>query len=180
MSGKTFEKELVLIRNPRVGGKGWVAKVNLGTEGIEFLPRIEGDRAAATFEFEEGELYIVAEDRSSWKNSYQRYSLMVAKDGDLDEIAYIAFDNRRREIWAETEELEKALKRAYMSATKNKVTTALIAVAKAYAEANGVVERTKEEKVIGEVMEVAQRYGVSLDELIAILEAGKEKRRDEE
>jgi len=165
----TFEETITLLSNPRVGGKGWVARVDLDAGSINFLPRVEGSRARATFEFEEGNFYIIARDDSSWKNSRQYYELYLAKNGELEEIASINFINRARSFEAIDDELNSVMKKAYMNASTNKTTTALIAVARAYAEREGLHKPDIEEVIREEVAAIAQKHGLTLDELLSLL-----------
>lgn len=170
----TFEEEIILIGNPKVGRKGWVARVDVDAGTIDFLPRVEGSRARATFEFEDGNFYIIARDTSSWKNSRQYYELYLAKDGELEELASISFENRARAFDAVDDDMLEVLKKAYMNAGTNKTTTALIAVAKAYAEREGITKPDLAEVIREGVEAIAKMHGLTLGDVIALLRGDDE------
>lgn len=67
-------------------------------------------------------------------------------------------------------ELAKVAKDAYKNASHNKVTTALIAVAKHYAVKNWIKKVSVEEQILEELKVIAKKYNVSLDDLHKILE----------
>jgi len=172
-----FELEIELVRNYKAAArKGWAARVNVEEGKLEFLRAIEYSRHKATFEFKEGEFYIILQDMSSHKNSRQYYTLYLAKDKDLEEIASIEYENRSRNFDAIDDETKKVLKKAYTSAGKGmKTVTALVKTAQWYAQKHKIKQLSVEDKIFEDVLEFCEQHEITVDDLREIL-----KRRDEE
>lgn len=167
-----FEEKIVLCRNPKAAARrGWVAEVDLENEKLLFLRAIEYDRSGGTYKFEEGKFYIILSDESSHKNSRQYYTLYLAKDKDLKEIATVAYVNRSRSFDAIDEETKKFLKKAYASSSNGKkTTTALIKTAKWYAQRHKLKKVSVKEKILADLEEFCEERGITIEDLKKILD----------
>jgi len=136
-----FEEEIVLVRNSKAAQiKGWVAIVRLDEGDIEFLSPIEAEYSknkllvSGIYRFTNGDLYIVAVDSSSHKNSRQSYILYLAQDSKLNEIARIHFD-RAREFYGCDDDVKQKLRNIYSKQKEGrKVINTLIKVAQYFAQ----------------------------------------------
>jgi len=140
-----FEEEIQLIRNSKAArSKGWVAIVRLDKSDIDFLRPIEAEYSkngmlvAGTYKFTNGNLYIIATDFSSHKNSRQSYTLYFASDSKLNMIAEIRFE-RGREFHACDDDIKKQLKEIYSKQNERKVISTLLQIAKYYTEREGLI-----------------------------------------
>jgi len=170
-----FEKEIQLIRNSKAAKiKGWIALVNFDKDDIEFLKPIDtqcskaGTLVSGTYRFVNGNLYVIARDLSSHKNSRQSYGLYLA-DNELKMVAEIYF-SEGREFNACDDDIRQQLRETYSKqGDGRKVINTLIRVAKYYAQREGIMEMSKDKLILEEVRAVARKYNVSLDYIASLL-----------
>ena len=164
-----FEEKIELVKNPKaMRTKPWVARVNLDSSEIEFLKPVEyKSEYTRVYEFENSNFYIVCSDYSSHKNKRVYYTLYLAADNKLLEIASIAF-TAYPSFSAIDDEAKTVLKKAYNSADNNKTTTALIEVAKWYAAKFNINAKDVEDQVRQELAMICKKYNVTIQELIDI------------
>jgi len=102
---KVKDKLLVdfwLWRNPKVGERGWVAKVNPQTGELTFLRAEEWRQTGGKYLLTPGELIIEKFTYSSHSHSGARYTLYKVTSDNLEEIGYIDFWDRTPEFSNET------------------------------------------------------------------------------
>lgn len=168
MTGE-FEKEMDIVRNPKCAGKYWIARIN--NDNLEFLSPLEGSKGHGVYVFRNGEFYIVLDDFSSWKNSRCSYTLYYAINNELKSIASITFINNRKEMDAIDDDVKKAMKEFYKNESNGrKVVNTLIKTAKYYAQREGIEEIDKKEIVKREIEALIDKYNITKDELMEILE----------
>ncbi len=155
--------------------KGWVAKVDIEKGDIEFLRPIEEERAkngmlvGGTYDFEEGNFYIIASDDSSHRNPVQMYQLVICENYELHEIANITF-TRGKSFSGESDEVVQQLKEIYKRQTNGrKVISSLIKLAQWYAQKYNIKPIDKKQLILNEIQQIAEKYGVSIDEIRQIL-----------
>jgi len=175
-----FEAEVGLITNPKARRieKGWVAKIDLQNETLEFLrasevtqPSKTGCIIKAKYEFSNGNYYIILRDDSSHKNKRVYYELYYAFDNKLQELASITFTTKYPEFSAKSDELKQVLKKAYNNANncKSKTISALIAVAKYHwQKQNNQLDIS--EIVKQELQNLMQKYNISKQKLLEIVQ----------
>lgn len=164
-----FEKKIELVRNPNaMRAKPWAAYVDLEGSKLEFLSAVEYiSKYTRVYEFENNNFYIICNDDSSHKNKRVRYTLYIAKDNELEEIATIEF-TRFPSFDTIDDETKAILKRAYNSAKNNKTVTALIEVAKHYATKYNIIKVSVEDKIRQEIKMICEKYNITVEELIEI------------
>jgi len=94
LNEKKVAVKLVLTRNPKVG-KGWVYNLTDGAflRAINPIFGKNGVVISGTFVFEEGKYYLFKHDSSSWKNRYEKFTIMTVKNEEIVNLIEFVRDN---------------------------------------------------------------------------------------
>jgi len=117
-----------LVENPKVGARGWVARLDPETGNLTFLRAEEWRDTGGAYLLNPGDIIIEKMNCSSWKHSCESYTLYRVTQDDVDEIAHITYIDRAPEFSDET--LEEIYVTTPKVEGKLRAVQALIAFAK--------------------------------------------------
>jgi len=175
-----FEHEILLVSNYKAMRiKPFVAKVNLNTNKLEFLRAKEAEFTPngvvkkGIYEFENGNFYIILRDFSSHRNKDVYYTLYLAVNNKLQEIARLSYytGSKIPKFSAIDDETKKVLVDSFHNATNNKTINALIKVARYYAQKLGISEKSKDDLIREEIILLCKKYNITVQELIKIAQS---------